>query len=128
MTPLTREWVRKAEGDLAYVDLAASGRKRLYDGICFHCQQAAEKYLKALLQEAGLPIPKTHNLLTLQTLLLPLHPGLKPLRRGLNFMTRFAVEVRYPGLSATKRQADACVRWVDRVRKACRTLLGLKNP
>src|SRR5215207_4663878 len=93
----------------------------------FTAKQAAEKYLKALLQEAGLPIPKTHSLLTLQTLLLPIHPGLKSLRRGLNFMTRFAVDFRYPGHSATKRQAQACVRWVDRVRKACRTLLGLKT-
>jgi HEPN domain-containing protein len=129
MTPLTREWVRKAEGDLGHVDLAASGpNKRLYDGICFHCQQAAEKYLKALLQEAGLPIPKTHSLLALQTLLLPTHPELKALRRGLNFMTRFAVDVRYPGHSATKRQAQACVRWADRVRTACWTILGLKVP
>ena len=127
MTPLTREWVRKAEGDLAHVNLAVSGHKSLYDGLCFHCQQAAEKYLKALLQEAGLPVPKTHSLLDLQNLLLPRHPGLKSLRRGLNLMTRFAVDVRYPGHSATKRQAQACVRWAGRVRTACRSLLGLKT-
>ncbi len=110
------------------MDLAIKGRKLLYDGVCFHCQQAAEKYLKALLQEAGLPIPRTHSLLTLQTLLVPRHPGLKSLQRGLNFMTRFAVDVRYPGQSATKRQAQACVRWAHRVRTACRTILGLKTP
>jgi HEPN domain-containing protein len=127
MTPLTREWVRNAEGDLAHVNLAASGQKSLYDGVCFHCQQAAEKYLKALLQEAGLPVPKTHSLLALQTLLLPRHPNLTSLRRGLNFMTRFAVEFRYPGHAATKRQAQACVRWAGRVRTVCRTLLGLKT-
>ena len=61
MTPLTSEWVRKAEGDLGHVDLAIKGPKPLYDGVCFHCQQAAEKYLKALLQEAGLPIPRHYN-------------------------------------------------------------------
>ena len=127
MTPLTREWVRKAEGDLRHVALAVREREPLHDGVCFHCQQAAEKYLKALLQEAGLPIPKTHSLLTLQNLLLPRHPGLKSLRRGLNFMTRFAVDARYPGHFATKRQAQACVRWANRVRTACRTLLGLKT-
>jgi HEPN domain-containing protein len=108
------------------VDIAASGHKALYDGVCFHCQQAAEKYLKALLQETGLPVPKTHNLLALQHLLLPRHPGLKSLRRGLNSMTRFAVDVRYPGHSATKRQAQARVRWAGRVRTVCRVLLGLK--
>ena len=33
------------------------------DQICFLCQQSAEKYLKAILEEAGQPIPKTHDLL-----------------------------------------------------------------
>ncbi|MEX2140385.1 MAG: HEPN domain-containing protein [Pirellulales bacterium] len=32
------------------------------DEICFHCQQAIEKYLKSLLAEFGLPIQKTHDL------------------------------------------------------------------
>lgn len=104
MTSMTREWVRKAEADLGHVDLAVRGRRRLYDGICFHCQQAAEKYLKALLQEAGQPIPRTHDLLALLTLPLPIHPTLRPLRRGLGFLTQFAVEHRYPGKDATRRQ------------------------
>ena len=120
--------MRKGEDDVRLARVAASGRDRLYDGICFHCQQAAEKYLKALLQEAGRSVPRTHDLLLLLTLLLPIHPTLRSLRRGLDFLTQFAVENRYPGKDATKRQAQAALRWVDRVRKACRTLLGLKTP
>ena len=108
--------------------IAADKGRRLYDGIGFHCQQAAEKYLKALLQEAGRPVPKTHNLDDLLTLLAPIHPILRPLRRGLRFLTRFAVDHRYPGKDATKLQAQAALRWANRVRTACRTLLGLKTP
>jgi HEPN domain-containing protein len=125
---MTREWVRKAEADLRHADLAVRGRERLYDGICFHCQQAVEKYLKALLQEAGRPVPRTHDLLAILTLLLPLHPTLRALRRGAAFLTQFAVEHRYPGKDATKRQAAAAVRWAARVRGGCRAILGLPPP
>ena len=33
-----------------------------------------EKYLKARLEEAGLDVPKTHNLYALLTLVLPIEP------------------------------------------------------
>jgi HEPN domain-containing protein len=29
-----------------------------HDGVCFHCQQCAEKYLKGLLEEHGHAVPK----------------------------------------------------------------------
>lgn len=97
----------------------------VHDARCFHCQQAAEKYLKALLEEAMVSIPRTHNLDDLLALLLPLHPELRSLRRGLGFLTSFAVQTRYPGESASKRQAEASLRWVSKIRTVVRGLLGL---
>jgi hypothetical protein len=41
------------------------------------------------------------------------------------FLKQFAVEFRYPGKNATKRQATAALRWAERIRAACRGLLGL---
>ena len=99
-----------------------------HDQVCFHCQQAAEKYLKALLEELGHPVPKTHNLDSLAALLLPHYSDLKSVRRGMPVLTRFAVAVRYPGDNATKRQAMSAVRWAGRVRTICRRLLGLREP
>lgn len=98
-----------------------------HDQLCFHCQQASEKYLKALLEEQGLSIPYTHILRDLLALLLPHHASLRSLQRGLKFLTRFAVGVRYPGQSATKRQTQAALRWSERVRTACRSLLGIRR-
>jgi len=43
----------------------------------------------------------------------------------LEFLTRFAVETRYPGDDASKRQAEAALRWAERVRTAVRTILKL---
>jgi HEPN domain-containing protein len=101
------------------------GAGRSNDGVCFHCQQAAEKYLKALMQELALAIPRTHALEDILDSLLPHHPALNSLRRGLTFLTTFAVETRYPGKTAKKRQADDALRWADQVRAAARALLGL---
>ena len=99
----------------------------LHDLACFHCQQAAEKYLKALLQEWGLPVPRTHNLEDLLNLLLPHDATLRRLRRGLRYLSQFAVDYRYPGLQATRRQVQAALRWMERVRQEARTRLGLRT-
>jgi HEPN domain-containing protein len=81
-----------------------------------------------LLEELGLAVPHTHTLQDVLTLLRPHHPSLASLRRGLVFLTRFAVGTRYPGDNASKRQATAALRWARRVRDACRSLLGVKPP
>ena len=125
MKRTTREWVRKAERDYRAAKKLARGKEPFHDQLCFHCQQAAEKYLKALLEELAQPVPRIHLLYELLDLLLPAHPSLRPLRRGLIFLTRFAVDTRYPGDDASKRQAEAALRWADKVRTAARTILKL---
>src|SRR5260370_9407252 len=77
-------------------------------------------------EELGQPIPRIHILRDLLGLLLPHHPSLRSFSRGLKFLTRFAVGVRYPDDKATKRQAVSALRWAGRVRDACRTLLGIR--
>jgi HEPN domain-containing protein len=63
MTPLTQEWVDKAEGDFLTATRELRARKSPnYDTVCFHAQQSAEKYLKARLKEENVPFGKTHNL------------------------------------------------------------------
>lgn len=81
--------------------------------VCFHCQQCAEKYLEGLLEELSLAIPKTHDLDDLLALLLPHRSSLRSLRRGLIFLTDFAVDTRYPGNNGSKRQAASALRWAD---------------
>jgi HEPN domain-containing protein len=120
--------VRKAEGDYIQATQNYCSDKPVYDGVCFHCQQCAEKYLKALLQEAGLAVTRTHDLEALRVQLLPNHSSLRSLRRGLEFLTDFAVDVRYPGKKARKRQATAALRWAERVRTEARALLGIRAP
>jgi HEPN domain-containing protein len=121
----TRAWVRKAEADRQGAERLVPAKPPLHDLVCFHWQQCVEKYLKSLLAEQGDPIPKTHDLDRLLTLLLPNNPSLKSLRRGLLLLSAFAVETRYPGENATKRQADAAARIGRRTCGSVRVILRL---
>src|SRR5262249_39402797 len=111
MKRATKEWVRKAEDDYRTAEFLARSSQPLHDQRCYHCQQAAEKYLKALLEELGLAIEKTRELEDLLDELLLHHRSLRSLRRGLAFLTNFAVDIRYPGDYATKRQAVSALRF-----------------
>jgi HEPN domain-containing protein len=128
MKPLTSEWVEKAEQD--YRAALKLGRERdsgLGEIVCFHCQQCAEKYLKARLQEAEIPFPKTHNLLALLQLVLPVEPLWLALRPGLKRLTGYAIELRYPGDHATSAEAQQAVAACQTVRKTVRQSLGLEG-
>jgi HEPN domain-containing protein len=103
--------------------LAAAELRQLegefHNVICFHCQQAAEKILKAMMQELSLPFPRTHDLSKLVGPLVPHVLELRSLKRKLIWLTRFAVDCRYPGDKATSRQSNAAwkyLRALDAVR------------
>jgi len=90
----SRGWLRKAESDLADATrtIASNGP---YDTACFHCRQAAEKYLKGLLACLDQPIPRVHDLEELQRLCLELAPGLPLAGFDLVTLSGYAVEMRY---------------------------------
>ena len=127
MKRTTAEWVRKAEADLVAARQLTAAKPRVNDPICFHCQQAIEKYLKALLQELRVPIPRIHDLDDILDLLIPRDSTLQRLRRGLNLLTQYAVEYRYPGMTANSRQANSAIRLAENVRKEIRIRLGIRE-
>lgn len=128
MKKLTREWVRKAEADWQAAFRLISSKPPLHDAVCFHAQQSAEKYIKAVLQEFAIAIPRTHDLQRLLALALPIAPEFSILDRRMATLSQFAVEYRYPGMMATGRQSKASLKHINVVRLAVRTKLGLKTP
>jgi HEPN domain-containing protein len=126
MKQATRDWVKKAEEDyLAALDLARRRKRQLHNSVCFHCQPSAEKYLKARIEEAGLRIPRSHDLESLLNILLQAEPLWAALRPGLQNLTDFAVDFRYPGNEANKQDAKIALRDCKSVRKETRISLGL---
>ncbi len=126
MKRITREWVKKAEGDwLAALQLYRARKHPNYDVACFLTQQCAEKYLKARLKEAGIAFTKTHDLPLLLRLALQAEPQWAALQQQANALNAFAVDIRYPGRSATKVRAKQAIADCREVRRAVRTAFGL---
>jgi HEPN domain-containing protein len=86
------EWAEKAEADYkAAVALNRRRREPLPDIVCYHCQQSAEKYLKAYLIVQGVSPPHIHDLVQLLNLAV-LHDATfsarLPLTRALERLTK----------------------------------------
>ena len=127
MKKLTAQWLKKADADLTAAEQLLRARPLLADQIGFHCQQAAEKYLKALLQEKGMAIPYTHDIRALIDLLLPVDKSLRPLRRGSRTLNLYALEYRYPTLQSTARQARSAFQKAGRFRDEIHKRLGVRK-
>jgi len=127
MKPATRAWVNKAEGDGETARRETRVRKRPnYDAACFHAQQAAEKYLKAVLTEEGRPFPKIHDLVKLSEGCIDRMAHLRLYEADLDVLSRYAIAFRYPGESATKRDAQVALLAMRHVRALIREHLGLR--
>jgi HEPN domain-containing protein len=91
------EWVAKAENDLkSAAHILRLGRECPTDIVCFHAQQAVEKYLKALLTAREIPFPKTHNIRKLVEMV-PAGAPLSLSQDEQDELTDYATGARYPG-------------------------------
>ena len=91
---LARGWLTKGDHDL----ITAKHLLRLsgpYDTACFHCQQAAEKYLKAILAYSGQPILRTHDLREIHLVCMKIEPEFTLSNINVSDLTPFGVELRY---------------------------------
>lgn len=123
---LVAEWVTKAEEDFLTVEvLARQRKKRIHNSICFHAQQCAEKYLKALLVSHKLPTRKAHDLGELADALRSYEPTIVLIEDLFDGLTPYAVESRYPGDDATAREAKAARKAAGEIRRFARSRLKL---
>lgn len=126
MSPeFAREWIRKAEADRKAARRALQDSKKDPDQAeiaCFHAQQCAEKYLKALLADAGSPVPRIHDLLALARLQKERRLRAPRLEERLRSLNQYAVEIRYPGNSATPAEAHRAIRSMEEIVRSSRRL------
>jgi HEPN domain-containing protein len=111
MTPALKayieSWLNKAEHDLISAQRLLEIEPIILDNACFHCQQAAEKCLKAYLIYNGLDIERTHNIFSLLNQCAnfdPVFATIDPLDINL-----YAVRGRYPdtNLMPSKEEAES---------------------
>ncbi len=120
------EWIAKAEEDYRIAVRSVRYRRLpTYAGVCFHCQQCAEKYLKGLHIRLGLTFTHTHDLERLLDLLVKTVPALGSLRKDIEDLNLYSVTPRYPGFAPTVADAQNAVAAMKRVRLPLRKLLGV---
>ena len=117
-------WVKKAEEDFVLARSALRRKKPLIAGACFHAQQCAEKYLKALLVSKKTGFPMTHDLLLLNNLCSSTGIFLEVDPRLLNDLSDFAVRTRYPGEEPTLSDAKEAIETTKLIRSFAKKLLG----
>ena len=90
-----RQWLLKAEEDLLVANTLIAHDFSAKASICFHCQQAAEKYLKAFLIAHDKEFPKTHSIEYLLAACSTIDEAFKQVD-PVN-LSDFGVGARYPG-------------------------------
>ena len=116
-----REWLNRAKSSIAVAKGAAKFSDVLFEDLCFNCQQAAEKSLKALLVHKKEPVPRTHDIGELLTIVRK--AGFIPSDKIMEaaMLTGFSVASRYPGLDEPVMEeefqealsiAESVIRWV----------------
>ena len=126
MNELTSEWVEKADNDFHSADiLLTAGEFPIPDSACFHCQQCAEKYLKAFLQEHMVRFERTHSLTLLLDLCTSLDKEFEKLKKDLEQLENYSVAVRYPGVKISVKIAKEAFITTKRVRQFVRKRLKL---
>jgi len=95
-TNTPEDWRILAERDITVADHLAVNMKPIpTEIIAFHCQQAAEKYLKGALVILGEEPPYTHDLDELCSLAEKHRPSFVSISSSCTIITQFSVQPRY---------------------------------
>jgi len=114
---IARQWLERAESDLAAARLVLDAGTIGPWVAAFHAQQAAEKAIKAILTRDQVDFPKTHDLGELRALVTT--PHALPDGSQLARLNPYSVEARYPdlalGSAPTADEARGAIVLAERV-------------
>ena len=125
-TSLVTEWLAKADEDLEFGKVNLEERKNFFAQICFHFQQATEKYLKAFIVAKEIEFRKIHDLGLLLKLGAGVDASLEELKDDCEYLGAFYIEARYPvhwPTNFTRDEADKAYKAALRIQKAIKERL-----
>lgn len=90
------KWLIKTDNDLkiAEHELSLPQEETIIDAVCFHCQQAVEKYLKAFLIYHKIEFKRTHDIEHLLNLCVSIDKNFANIE--VKNLSYFGVDIRYP--------------------------------
>jgi HEPN domain-containing protein len=100
-------WAALAEIDRRSALACLDADPPLPSSAAYHCQQAAEKLLKAILVRAGILFRKTHDLRELGDAVVARYDGLLPLARAVEGWTVWGIAYRYPAEAEPEPEPSA---------------------
>jgi len=120
---LVNEWLKRARSNFERAKAGKISEHILYEDICFDCQQAVEKSLKALLVNYEVIFPRTHSISRLIELLEENGIIVPDKIKDAITLTEYAVITRYPGeyepvdeeeYEEALEIAEITIRWVEK--------------
>lgn len=112
------EWLEFADMDLSAAEYLMNMRPTPIEIICYHCEQAAEKYLKAVLIRFDKEPPKTHDLVQLCKLCCDVSERFEQLVDACIELTPYGVQVRYPSnMELDERDVVCALRECKQIRE-----------
>jgi HEPN domain-containing protein len=94
---LVRIWLKRAKSNLQIAKAGKVFDDILYEDLCFDCEQAVEKALKALLVSIDISFPRTHSISHLIELIEEHNIEVPDEIMNSISLTAYAVSTRYPG-------------------------------
>ncbi|MBA4160071.1 MAG: HEPN domain-containing protein [Gemmatimonadetes bacterium] len=124
-----RQWMEIADGDLRSAEALLDLEPPELRAAAFHCQQAGEKYLKALLVLHGQDPPYTHDLKLLVTGASVIDASLSSLATDAASLTPYGTGTRYPRPTRVPSPDEVrdLLQAARRIRDAVRPLLPDPN-
>jgi len=123
------EWIEKADEDFNFASLNLSDPSNpFYAQICYHLQQAAEKYLKAYIVAYKLKFKKIHDLLELLRICMEREPSFSSLSQECEFLTDYYIDTRYPvhwPTNVNRKEAKEAKSSAEKIGTFVKNLLGV---
>src|SRR5437868_1227310 len=114
-------WAKRAESDLLASRVLAATANPPWEIICFHAQQAAEKFLKAFLIKNGWSLRKTHDLSTLLAEAVRHDGKLAALDSECRELTPYIISGRYPDLPVDEAAGRNAIESAEKLASALRS-------
>jgi HEPN domain-containing protein len=126
---LIREWIDKADHDLGSAKLIFLHIPEYFDTIAFHCQQATEKYLKAMLVFYDIDFQRTHNLVYLLDLLSQKTDLSEDIIDKAILLNGFSVQIRYPNqnIYLSKEELETSINIAQEFRSLAIKIIGIEE-
>jgi HEPN domain-containing protein len=124
-----KDWIEKADHDLGSAKVIYLHLPDYLDTIAFHCQQAVEKYLKALLIFYQIDFVRTHDLIYLLERISEKVEIDESRFQKAYLLSNFGVQIRYPNkiIKLTKEEIESAIEISQEFRNYVLNMMGISN-